>query len=112
MYAKSVKKEREEVLQALKQMPLQPVEETMVMQIVPPQPMEDHGGEDIHTAARGEPMPGQAPGRNCVLWKAGFLAGPMLEQSTPEGLYPMERTHAGAVLEEPTLEKFMKNCLL
>ena len=24
----------------------------------------------------------------------------MLEQSVPEGLYPMERTHAGAVCEE------------
>jgi len=24
----------------------------------------------------------------------------MLEQSVPEGLYPMERTHTGAVLEE------------
>lgn len=45
------------------------------------------------------------------LWReahtgAGFLEGPVahggpsLEQSIPEGLYPMERTHIRAVLEE------------
>ena len=56
-------------------------------------------------------MPEQAAGRSCGLWRgahagAGFLAGtvahggPTLEQFVPEELYPMERTHAGAVLEE------------
>jgi len=44
------------------------------------------------------------------MWRAhvgaGFLAGtvafgePMLDQSVPKGLYPVERTHAGADLEE------------
>ena len=40
-----------------------------------------------------------------------------LEQSVPEGLHPVERTHAGAVLEElqplegPKLELLMKDCL-
>ncbi|PKU45778.1 vps10 domain-containing receptor 2 [Limosa lapponica baueri] len=78
-------------------------------------------------AAHGHLMPEQAPGRTCSLWRgaqagAGSLAGPAayggptLEQSVPEGLYPVERTHAGAVLESynpwegPTLKKFMKHC--
>ncbi|KAK4823955.1 hypothetical protein QYF61_008341 [Mycteria americana] len=65
--------------------PLQPMEKTMVMQVVPLQPMDSQSGADIHTvahgrphaaaggyalkeaAARGEPMHNQAPGRNCVL---------------------------------------------
>ena len=34
---------------------LQPVVKTMVMQIVLLQPMEDHGGAAIHTAAHGGP---------------------------------------------------------
>ena len=53
----------------------------------------------------------QAPGRNCCLWRqahagAGFLAGPVAcggptqEQSIPEGLYPVERIHYGAVCGE------------
>lgn len=66
---------------------------------------------------------------NCLPLKgahivAGFLAvfvtcgRPMVEQCIPEGLYPMEKTHAGAVLQEfslwegPILKKFMKSCLL
>ena len=32
---------------------LQPMEKIMVMQVVPLQPMEDHAGADIHTAAWG-----------------------------------------------------------
>ena len=42
----------------------------------------------------------------------------MLEQPVPEGLYPVEGTHAGAVREQlqpvgrdSTLEKFVENCL-
>jgi len=37
----------------------------------------------------------------------------VLEQSVPEGLYPMERTHAGAVLEElqPIGNNHIENCL-
>jgi len=43
-----VKKEGEEVLQALEQIPLQPVMKTMVRQAVPLQPMRVHGAADIH----------------------------------------------------------------
>jgi len=54
----------------------------------------------------------QGPGRNCCPWReadagAGFLAGPvafgggpMLEQSIPEGLYPVEKIHYRAVCGE------------
>ncbi|GAB0204871.1 hypothetical protein GRJ2_002952700 [Grus japonensis] len=50
---RSVKKEGEEVLQA--EIPLQPVEKTMVRQAVPLQPMEDDGGAEIPPAAHGGP---------------------------------------------------------
>ncbi|GAB0189733.1 acid sphingomyelinase-like phosphodiesterase 3b [Grus japonensis] len=35
--------------------PLQPVEKTVEKQIVPLQPIKDHTGADIHTAAHGDP---------------------------------------------------------
>ena len=47
----------------------------------------------------------QAPGKRGVHAGAGCLAGPVasggptLEQSVPEGLHPMERTHTGAFPE-------------
>ncbi|GAB0205849.1 acid sphingomyelinase-like phosphodiesterase 3b [Grus japonensis] len=61
------------------EIPLQPLEKTMVRQAVPLQPMEVHGEADIHL----QPM-----------------EDPTLEQSVPEGLHPMGQTHAGAVGEE------------
>ncbi|PKU41421.1 hypothetical protein llap_8286 [Limosa lapponica baueri] len=48
----------------------------------------------------------QAPGRREAHAGASFLVGTMacggttLEQLVPDGLYPVERTHAGSVLEE------------
>lgn len=55
-------------------------------------------------------MQEQASGGSCSLWReahaeAGFLAGavacgePTAEQSIPEGLYPVEVTHAGSFSE-------------
>ena len=38
---------------------LQPVVKTMVRQVVPLQPMEVHGGADIHLQSVGDPMPEQ-----------------------------------------------------
>ncbi|KAK4810494.1 hypothetical protein QYF61_004274, partial [Mycteria americana] len=56
---RSVKKEGKEVhLGAGAEIPLQPVEKTMVKQIVPLQPMEVYGGADIHSAAHGGPHTG------------------------------------------------------
>jgi len=52
---KSVKKEGEEVLQVLEQIPQHPVMKTMVRQAAHLQPMEVHGGGNIHLAACGEP---------------------------------------------------------
>jgi len=63
-----------------------------------------------------DPMLDQAPCRSCRPWigaheRAGFLAGPVahvgptLGLSVPEGLYPVERTHAGAVLELQHMER-------
>jgi len=112
------------------EIPLQPIVKTMVTQVVPLQPMDDHGGADVHTASCGgphagacgyalkaitacrEPTLGQAPVRNCGPWRgaheeAGFLAGtvvcegPMLEYSISEGLY---------LWKGPMLEQFLKNC--
>ena len=51
---RSVKKEEEEVLQALEQsFPVQSVMKTMVRQVVPLQSMEVHSGADIHPTACG-----------------------------------------------------------
>ncbi|OPJ73590.1 hypothetical protein AV530_005913 [Patagioenas fasciata monilis] len=96
----------------------------MVKQLSPLQPRADihtasHGGPHVGASecaqreaeAHEEPALEQAPGRNFsprreAGARAGFLAGPvahggpMLEQSVPEGLYPMERTHAGEVHKE------------
>ena len=60
---RSVKKEGEEVLQALEQIPLQPVGKTMVRQAVPLQPREVHGGADIHLQPRADPTMEQVDAR-------------------------------------------------
>ena len=56
---RSVKKEGQEVLQAPEQVPLQPVVNTVVKQAVPLQPMEVHGGADIHLQPVEDPTPQQ-----------------------------------------------------
>ncbi|GAB0176475.1 epimerase family protein SDR39U1 [Grus japonensis] len=94
------------------------MEEMVVRQAVPLQPIKDHTGADIHSAACGgpdvaaggcdlkeaaarrEPMQEQAPGRSCSLWETHTRA--VLEESHPvgrthvvevhEGLYPMGGT--------------------
>jgi len=96
----------------------------MVRQAVPLQPMEVHGGVEIHW----QPMEDTMPEQVVTLWEAHARAGswrdlwnhgekishwtrfasrtcdpaggPMLEQSVPERLQPMEGTHAGEVHEE------------
>ena len=98
---KSVKKEGEEVLQALEQIPLQPMMKTMVTQVVTLQSVEDHDGADIHidpcggpgigaggdaqkeSAAHGASTLERTPSRNCGLWRgacteASFLAGTLI----------------------------------
>jgi len=85
----SVKKEREEVLQA-QEIPLQLVEKTMVKKAVPLQPMEVHGGADSHLQhveyptleqvdapkggcdINGKPVLEQAPGRTCGPMESRF----------------------------------------
>lgn len=86
--------------QAPKQIPLQTVEKTMVKQAVTLQPMEDHGVEDTHAAVHREPMVQQGLGRTC-----GSTVGPMLEQPIPDGLCPLERIHAKAVLKSCFFQK-------
>lgn len=91
---------------------LQPVDKTMVGQVVPLQPTGNHRGAEIHTAAhRGlhatvvrcalkeaaacqGPVPEQAPGRSC-----GPCGRPTLVQSVPEGLYHAGQAHIGEVNE-------------
>jgi len=41
------------------EIPLQPMEQTMVRQAVPPQPTEAHGGADIHLQPMKDPAPEQ-----------------------------------------------------
>ncbi|GAB0186285.1 zinc finger and BTB domain-containing protein 5 [Grus japonensis] len=88
------------------------MENMMMKQVVPLQPMEGHGGTDIHTAAHGGPHTGAGgsdpkktaahgePTLEQAFWQepggSPSSRGHMLEQSIPEGLYPVKRTHAGA----------------
>jgi len=112
------------------EVPLQLMMKTMVRQVVPLQPMEVHGGADLHLQpmegtprrSRGMPeggcdpmgslrwsrfLPGpvaswrKEPTPEQVCWQ-GLCprGGPTLEQPVPEGLHPVGGTHAGAVVEE------------
>ena len=62
---RSGKKEGEEVLQAPEQreISLQPVVKTLVRQAVPLQPMDVHGGADIHLQPVEDPTPEQVDAR-------------------------------------------------
>lgn len=110
------------------EIPLQPVDITILMQVVSLQPMDNNSEADSHTAAHGglhaiageyalkeavlygKHMHNRAPGSNCVLCRhahtgAGFLAldvahrGPTLKRSVSGGLYSMGRIHAEAVFK-------------
>ncbi|GAB0209457.1 hypothetical protein GRJ2_003411400 [Grus japonensis] len=105
----------------------------MVRQVVFLQPMEVHGGTDIHPLARGGPHAqagGYALKEAMTLWRAHDGAGSWQE------LQPVERAHAGAsflagpvtlwgnphwtslflkdctLWKGPMLEQFVKNCSL
>jgi len=112
------------------EVPLQPMEQTMVRQAVPLQPMEVHEGAKTHLQPREDPTPeqGDVPEGGCgpveiprwsrllaelvdpwrekpvleqVCWQDLWPhGGPTLEQSVPDGLHSVEGTHAGAVHEE------------
>jgi len=56
---RSVKKEEEELLQALEQRFPCSQMKTLMRQAVPLQPMEVHGGADLHLQPGEDPMPGQ-----------------------------------------------------
>ena len=60
---RSVKEEGEEVLQAPEQIPLKPMVKPMARQAVPLQPMEVHGGADIHLQPVEDPTPEQVDAR-------------------------------------------------
>jgi len=111
------------------EIPLQHIMKTMAMQVVPLQSLEDHTGTDSYTAACGGPHAGAggcAREGSCSPWRAHTGAGswqelhPMVRSPcrskfssrnldhwgtcagavAPEGVHPMKRTRAGAVLEE------------
>ncbi|CAM9264732.1 unnamed protein product, partial [Bubo scandiacus] len=98
-------KEGEEVLQALEQIPLQPVVKTMMRQAVPLQPMEVNSGADILLQPVEDPTPEQvnvpeggcdpmgSPCRTCdpVERRAHVGAGLLA------GLVTLWETHAGTV---------------
>ncbi|GAB0188319.1 hypothetical protein GRJ2_001297200 [Grus japonensis] len=75
------------------EIPLQPMEKTVVRQAVPLQPMQDDGGADIHLQLMEDPTPEQvdAPKGSCdpggsLCWSR-LLAGPVApwrEEPTPE----------------------------
>ena len=77
------------------EIPLQPVVQTMVMQVVSLRPMEDHGGVAIHTAAHGGHAPHDGAGGH-VLKEAAAHGGPVLEQAPGRSCGPGV-TPAGAV---------------
>jgi len=110
-------------------LPLQLVMKTMVRQAVPLQPMEVHGGADLHLSPWKGAYAGaggclkeavtpwgartgagscqdlqtrgeRSPRRSRSAGRALTLWGPTLEQPVPEGLHPAGGTHAGAVREE------------
>ena len=70
------KGEKGDAPDAGEEIPLQPMEKTKVMQVVPLQPLEDHGEADIHAAAHGN-LKWMCPKRICCSWRdhaeAGFL---------------------------------------
>ncbi|GAB0179334.1 acid sphingomyelinase-like phosphodiesterase 3b [Grus japonensis] len=79
------------------EIPLQPVEKTMVRQAVPRQPMEVHGGADSHLQPMEDPMPEQvdAPEGGC-----DPVGSPRWGRFAGRTCDSMEGTHAGAVNEE------------
>ena len=64
------------------EIPLQPMEQTMVMQAVPLQPTEAHGGADSHLQPTEDPTPEQVDAQR-RLWLHGE---PTLEQVCWQGL--------------------------
>ena len=63
---------------------------------IPLQPVVVHGGEAIHLQPMDDPTPEQVGARRRLCPRGG----PTLEQPVPEGLQPVEGTHAGAVRGE------------
>ncbi|KAK4810953.1 hypothetical protein QYF61_013361 [Mycteria americana] len=66
------------------EIPLQPMVKTMVRQVVPLQPMEVHGGADIHLQPVEDPMPEQG-------WRLNHFPGqpvPMLDNPFSEEKFP------------------------
>ena len=49
-----------------REIPLQPVVKTMVRQVVPLQPMDVHGGADIHLQPVEDPAPEQVDARRTL----------------------------------------------
>ncbi|KAK4830770.1 hypothetical protein QYF61_013259 [Mycteria americana] len=112
------------------EIPLQPVEKTVVMQVVPLQLMEDHSGGDIHIAAHGG-LHGRAG--VCALKKA-VTPSAHTGAGSWQDLWPIKRSPHRSSLsgrtcgpvgdpcwsspclkdctpwKEPMLEQFLKNC--
>ncbi|GAB0206670.1 hypothetical protein GRJ2_003132600 [Grus japonensis] len=93
------------------EIPLQPMVKTMVRQVVPLQPMEVHGGADIHLQSMEDPMPEQvdAPKGGCDPVESPHWSRPLgphcdsMERGAHvgagllAGLVTLWGTHAGAV---------------
>jgi len=96
------------------EIPLQPMEKTMVRQAVALKPMEVHSGSDLHLQTVEDPMPEQVdvPEEGCDLWRACAGAdswqdlwtcgekSPRWSRFAGSTCDPVGRTHAGAVNEE------------
>ena len=116
------------------EIPLQPLVKTMVMQVVPLQPMEVHGGADIHLQPMEDPTPEQAdvPEGGCSpvgspCWSR-LLAGPAdpWRERSPRWSRFAGRTGGPVgdprwsslflkdctLWKGPALEEFVKNCSL
>ncbi|GAB0181680.1 EH domain-containing protein 4 [Grus japonensis] len=113
------------------EIPLQPMEKTMVRQAVSLQPMEDDGGAEIPPVARGGPHTGAGgcPKEAVTPWKAHAGASSLQDLWTRGERSPHQGRFAGRTCdlmgdprwsslflkvctpwEGPTLEQLVKNC--
>lgn len=88
----------------------------MMMQVAPLQSMDDHTGEDIHTAVYGG---SHAAAGGCALKGTSAYGEPMQEEAFCQELCPIGDPHWSSLFQKdctlwrrPILEQFLKNCCL
>lgn len=77
------------------EVPLQPVDRTIVMLSVPLQPREEPMLEQVDVPRRKMQLVEKNPSWSRFVEADATCGGPMLEQSFPEGLRPIQRSSLG-----------------